>query len=236
VGIKNAESEILLFLDSDCLLDDIKILQKHRDFHLESPSIGCLGGLYRCDSHRVADRAYNYLQRRWLYWGTDQDNSKYLLGGHFSCKLSSIKTHRFDENIIWGGSETEFFFRLFSDGVTMKLEDRFEVLHDTRMTISELVKKLYRQGAGSRFHKNKHKTNDLYQYSEMRAVRLVENAEDQGLQFYIYLADEAFNQGKKGQRDKISSLEARFFIVKAYFRYKFLLLSKFFRSLKVLSK
>ncbi len=119
-GILAAQFELLVFLDDDCELSSKNLLQLHFQHHLKNLALFALGGLYHLESHaKYFDRLYNVLQMRWLYEGVKHEEgfrSHYLIGVHFSVKASFLEEYKitFNDTIIYGGSELEFFYKPIS--------------------------------------------------------------------------------------------------------------------------
>ena len=153
-GLKQAQAAIVLFLDDDCELNEPYFLSRHISFHHKHPAVFATGGGYQVPlgAGRL-DEVYNLIQMHWFGSGLNypgqNEITRYLLGGNFSIKARSTDPQKliFDEQIIYGGSEAEFFKR----AGLLKLELRansFDVLHHTRENIFSLTRKLYKQGRG----------------------------------------------------------------------------------------
>jgi hypothetical protein len=72
-----------------------------------------------------------------------------LIGGHFSIK-KSICVERgltFNEEIIYGGSELEFFLKAHQQKLKMRLFD-WVVLHCPKINFLSLSRKIFKQGKG----------------------------------------------------------------------------------------
>ncbi len=205
-GILSSKSDLLFFLDSDCILNDSDLVQKHYDFHQNNPKICCLGGMYENSSLRKLDVAYNYLQNRWLLSGSEGETSNHLIGGHFSCKKSLLKEQHFDEEITYGGSETEWFYRLKKMGCISVLNGQLKVGHRTKLKISDFLKKHYRQGQGARYLANKHNYEAEGRYSGFQSLSFHSQYYSKDLDFYIFLAEEAFLMGKESEKSRMHLL------------------------------
>lgn len=235
-GLRKANSNILIFFDSDCDLDDQNLLQKHFDRHLENPQMVCLGGVYTHSSESILDQAYNFIQRRWLYWGAEQDSCSYLLGGHFSCKKLLLKGFEFDESIVYGGSETEFFCRLKIAEIPCRLDLSLGVAHNTQLTMSDFVLKLFKQGAGAAYIERKLSFQFKDFYSNYGAVEFHDRNFFPEMRFGIFLAEQAFLKGKSSEGAGFPSWKRRLFILKAWLKYKKMRTLEFLRSVEELSK
>ena len=153
-GVRLAQAPIVLFLDDDCELHEPYFLSRHIAFHREHSSVFATGGGYQLPrgAGRL-DEVYNSIQMRWFVSGLLQpgqnEKTRFLLGGNFSIKarMAQDRNLKFDEQIRYGGSESEFF----KQAEILKLEvltNSFDVLHHTGETLFSLSRKLYRQGRG----------------------------------------------------------------------------------------
>jgi len=147
LGIEQATGDIFVFLDSDCEMVSDGFLEQHYLLHRENPGLSFLGGMYQYIGSRSCDLTYNYIQCRWLLRGLTSDGSRYLIGGNFSGKRSAFAAYKFDGDIKYGGSETEFFLRACRGGqAKIALYQNLLVGHNTHLNWLEFIKKAYRQG------------------------------------------------------------------------------------------
>lgn len=153
-GLKEAKAAIVLFLDDDCELHEPYFLARHIRFHAEHPTVFATGGGYQLPANSGRfDEIYNAIQMRWFFSGLLQpgqnETTRYLLGGNFSIKARLAIDHGllFDDQIKYGGSESEFFRKSAMLGLELRTNS-FDVLHHTRETLLSLSRKLYKQGRG----------------------------------------------------------------------------------------
>lgn len=171
-GLREARASLLLFLDDDCEIMDPYFLARHIRFHAENPAVFATGGGYQLpsDSGRF-DEIYNAIQMRWFLLGLLQpgqnQNTRYLLGGNFSIKAHIAKNLGllFDEQIKYGGSESEFFKKAGLLGLELHTNS-FEVLHHTRETLFSISGKLYQQGRGKALIDEKYPDAPIRESSE----------------------------------------------------------------------
>lgn len=150
-GIALASSEIILFLDDDCSLRGPLFLNQHLLVHAKKNEVFALGGGYTLlEPSRFWDRVYNYLQMKWFVIGARELNARSLLGGNFSVKARLLREFglSFDESIIYGGSEYEFFVKANRLGLVMEA-NMPDVVHHTSESLKSIVRKHYLQGRGS---------------------------------------------------------------------------------------
>lgn len=113
-GAAKSSAELLYFLDDDCLLFDEEHLQKTINFFKENTTADCAGGLYLSSKDSTANmRGYNEMSNSWIrittiHGGADTAIVRRLLGGNF-CIRRKIFGAGFDERIVSGGDEAEFF-------------------------------------------------------------------------------------------------------------------------------
>lgn len=150
LGQKLARGSYILFLDDDCRIDDLQILEKHEAAHKLNPDFFAVGGFYKTLSSAKIDQAYDAIQRRWLLTNclSLPGECLTLLGGHFSIKNCTDKP-LFDSTIIYGGSETEYFWRLGKSGYKFYLID-CSVIHSPGLSLQILAKKAFKQGVTHR--------------------------------------------------------------------------------------
>lgn len=200
LGLENSKGEILLFLDSDCELLEPNILQRHSDLHDSHPEASCIGGIYLYSGQAIRDLTYNYIQTRWLLRGQDGQYSRYLIGGHFSCKKVDLQGQQFDPNIAYGGSETELFLRMLDKkSLKYKLFSDLQVLHNTRLGVIDFTQKAFKQGVGARYIRQKLQQGientsigkDLIRFEELNYKREMD--------FWLALYDNSYNQGLRSK-------------------------------------
>jgi glycosyltransferase involved in cell wall biosynthesis len=152
-GISEARYKLLFFVDDDCELIDPLLLSKHFQTHQAKPDLFALGGNYAIPADtNFFSRLYQDIQMRWLFQSflhSDRPQARYLIGGHFSAKRDLIQANslKFNEAILYGGSELGFFEDAFQKSLNMELAD-LSVLHRTNETFLSLSKKVYKQGRG----------------------------------------------------------------------------------------
>lgn len=146
-GMLNARAPLIFFLDDDCWISDPQFLIKHEQFHAARPDIFAVGGYYRnANSSSLLAKAYSQIQEEWLKANCKAltGDCTTLLGGHFSIK-SAKNLPFFDESIIYGGAETEYFYRISQAGYRFCLSDVF-VEHNPHLTLFSFIKKARLQG------------------------------------------------------------------------------------------
>lgn len=161
VGIAASRGEIILFVDDDCWLNDVYLLQKHVHYQLKNPDVFALGGYYTLDvTAGFLDRCYQEIQMQWLQMGVVDHRTgrtRYLIGGHFSVKKDALNLNhlRFDPNIVWGGSELSLFMQAFALGLVIQLEN-LSLVHNPKLSFGVLFRKLLKQGRGKAYLNEPH--------------------------------------------------------------------------------
>jgi glycosyltransferase involved in cell wall biosynthesis len=155
-GLSIASSDLVIFFDDDCFIQDKKYIQKHLDFHKGEPKVFAFGGGYLLASEsKFFDSIYNYIQMKWFYSGNLGSNmsgvqlTQFLLGGNFSIKKEMARSNNlsFDESIVYGGSEYDFFRLAYTSQMLMSLTGP-DVVHFTNEDFSSITYKLFKQGRG----------------------------------------------------------------------------------------
>lgn len=174
IGISASQAELLLFLDDDCELDIARFLDIHIDLHQANPSTFAFGGGYQLPaSAQFFDEIYNYIQQQWLLWGKKQEGEndiQFLLGGNFSAKKLFIQDSEisFDENLIYGGTEMDFFRASEAKGLKKILID-LDLIHHTRESFWSLTRKTVKQGMGASY--SDQKFNSTFRLASYRSLR-----------------------------------------------------------------
>src|SRR5690606_35817288 len=116
-------------------------LQQIIDLHEHYKEIGAIGGSYTVNEDASEEEiAYNCISLEWQYLSKMGNNaSTRLVGGNLSYKknLLSESDERFDENILYGGSEAEFNQRLMKKGVKQIYIEDLKVLHESHVTTDD---------------------------------------------------------------------------------------------------
>ncbi len=149
LGLQKARGAISFLIDDDCKIIDpktfAKILDKHRDF----PQAVAIGGVYKTDPEAPAiDIAYNLLARAWQVPSVFKDHeSSRLVGGCVSYKTGKLLDcgELFNENIQFGGTESEFHRRLNRKGLQTLFFENLHVQHKTRLNTPGLIHKAFHQ-------------------------------------------------------------------------------------------
>lgn len=145
-GLLASKGKLIFFLDDDCWISDPDFLLKQEEAHKKNPWAFAIGGFYHNHSLSTLAKEYSKIQSHWLLNNkvSAAGECQTLLGGHFSIK-NSANLPLFDESIVYGGAETEFFFRLRKQGYRYLLTN-VSVNHSPQLTLISFMKKAYLQG------------------------------------------------------------------------------------------
>lgn len=159
LGLAKSTSDFVLFLDSDCQLTNPEHVVKMIEFINCYPMAAGVGGIYEIASNsNIVTKAYHYLQMDWLkkqIIGEDF-SARSLIGGHMLLRKSKLADLKFDEKIIFGGSEKEFFIRLLKKNAKLYLNLQMSVLHNSEISKKELLSKAMAQGQGEKYINSQH--------------------------------------------------------------------------------
>lgn len=158
-GLSSSNSDFVFFLDSDCELPDDYYIHKMYESLLAKPLAAGVGGGYVLGPNPgLESQAYQYMQMTWLY---EQIRNKdmlasSLIGGNMLLRKSMLAGFKFDENIIFGGSEREFFTRLQKINALFYLDLNLNVTHNSFLNEKQLLAKANAQFKGEKYIRVKH--------------------------------------------------------------------------------
>ncbi|MFN8791885.1 MAG: glycosyltransferase family 2 protein [Bdellovibrionales bacterium] len=153
-GLTESKSDLLLFLDSDCRVPHSNFLSEVVQRMKSQSFLTAAGGAYKIlENAGPGERAYNTLQLRWLQQGifNSKFETRHLLGGFLAIRKSTLKSHVFDERLIFGGTERELLRRLHQEGHAIQFWPDLSVTHLGQVTPRGLAKKAFSQGQGARY-------------------------------------------------------------------------------------
>jgi glycosyltransferase involved in cell wall biosynthesis len=192
-GVSMASGDVLVFLDDDCVVSDPLFLQEHFDRHIDTHISG-VGGPYRLVGRQTCwGRGYHHIQNEWLHdHRLPQGLNMHLLGGNSSFKKHVFEKLRFDENILFGGTETEFQTRLYHAGHRLKLFADLKVDHDGHLRFLDFIKKAFKQGLGTSYIKAKNPPSPQFIFWQDN-----KRSESWHVRVAIWLYRRAFAAGQK---------------------------------------
>jgi hypothetical protein len=119
--------------------------------HAGEPQVAGIGGRYsNPQSCSKTCQFYNWMVEMWLESNRTCDGDQLaLVGGNASYKRSVFdEGFRFDEALVYGGTETEFNNHLARNGHRLKLDERLAVIHNYSGTWRSLIWRAWKQGRG----------------------------------------------------------------------------------------
>ena len=158
-GLRKSSSDFVYFFDSDCELADEFHINKAVEGLLSRPGSAGIGGGYTlAGDASLPSQAYQYLQITWLQEQIQNHEmqSGALIGGNMLLRKSKLAGLEFDETILFGGSEREFFIRLMKFSPLLYLDFDLNVIHNSCISEKQLLKKAKAQSSGEMYIKSKH--------------------------------------------------------------------------------
>ncbi len=150
-GLDRARGEIVVLLDDDTFVTDREFLHKIARAHARHPEAIAIGGGYvPKDSLTPIEAAYHWILDHELRATVgERDEARLLRAGNVSLKASQLESHhRFDDRVVFGGSELSLFTRLRSEQNLFLLFDALSVEHRAQVSFFELAKRAFYQGYG----------------------------------------------------------------------------------------
>lgn len=186
-GLRHTSSDLVMFLDSDCIVEDPYLLEKYIQHMNNHPELTGCGGPYQIPENSTnVSQVYQSLQMDWLYSGIIDHSLKtqYLLGGNLVLRKSKMNGSEFDEKIIFGGTELELILRLVKDQHSFQLLEQQKVIHVTKLSLFDMCKKAYQQGQGQLYTKKK--LNLLPQKPQKIFIQQIQNPFLESITFKSY--------------------------------------------------
>jgi len=197
LGLQKAKQDIVFFVDDDCELIDPQFLRKLCDLHEQNLDTFAIGGSYISPSNaRAIDKAYNIMARAWQSPQLFGENQSWrLLGGNLSFKRHELLNTQqtFNEDIAFGGAETEFLERLQKLEHKALFIDSLELCHHTHLDEKNLVSKAFYQAiTHSRYQVDGGVEDNYYQAKKALWAREIASGEEEFLEILYYM--ELYNQ------------------------------------------
>ena len=178
LGISFSQGEVILFIDDDCEFPDNEFLQRVADLHIEFAETAGIGGRYLApDELNHPEFSYHLNSDLWLLNSmTSENKTTNLVGGCSSYKKSVFsEDFQFNEEIAFGGSETDFNLRLISKGLTLRLCPEHDLIHRPSLNLTSLLRKAFKQGIGARRRQAENITTGKYfrerQFDSLSALK-----------------------------------------------------------------
>lgn len=150
LGLKQSRGEIVAYFDDDCVVPHRSYLSEIARAHAENVQASAIGGGYFAPiDANAAEIAYNHIAHAWLSRRTEEGGKFInLVGGNVSYKRHHLieKGFTFNDDIVFGGAETEMHLRMFRSGLELIYLEHLKVEHRARLNGVQLVSKGYKQG------------------------------------------------------------------------------------------
>ncbi len=159
LGLKHASGDLILFLDDDCLIADLNYFNKAL-FEFINNKREIFGGGYTIKGNLgSATIAYQIISEDWQ---NNLDQSHRLLGGNLFIKRSILNNNiKFNNEITFGASETEFIENQRAFGTDVHFIDDLDVIHAPSISVADIAHKAYMQGKNSKEFVKKHSSLNL---------------------------------------------------------------------------
>ena len=150
-GLERARGEIVVFLDDDTFVADRAFLQKILAAHSSHPEALAIGGAYLPKAEMTPiESAYHWILEHQLRSNLgERDEARSLRAGNVSFKAVGLETkHRFDDRVVFGGSELSLFAKLRREQNLFLLLDSLSVEHRATISLFEIARRGFYQGYG----------------------------------------------------------------------------------------
>jgi GT2 family glycosyltransferase len=173
LAVREFPSEIVVFFDSDCFVQDTQWLRRHVEAQ-RNPSVGIVGGGILGVGEGLVAQADSY-----CHWLTNIPNARpiditftsgpsltklscHLVSTNMSVKLQVFdKIGGFDERFRTG-EDVDFCERTVRAGFTIRFQPDITVNHWDRCTLREFVQSYYRMGKDRIAVRRKHRTRFMW--------------------------------------------------------------------------
>ena len=142
VGIEEAENEILVFVDGDCILDE-ELLEVYHEFFEEEDKAAATG-----KTEIISDsKMWEIIQEKYDYEAENGSDPLFNTRNAAVLKQVAEELDGFNEDFYRGGDE-EFGMRLQENGYEIEFLDNAVIQHRPDRGLIEELKVTYKQGKG----------------------------------------------------------------------------------------
>ena len=187
VGWQAAQTPWVYFLDDDVILPDSRHLERSIQFLKEKSESAVIGGPYHFGGRKKLAQLYHQLQNRWYssgYLGSSQ--WVHLLGGNLLVRREAMSSPLFCESLLFGGTETELFFRMAQKGLSLQKAENLFVVHDVKMSLLDFMFKNFQQGVGQAYLSSQDYYREPFIYQEHSLSMLPSWADRKLLSFALF--------------------------------------------------
>lgn len=150
LGASKANGDILLFLDSDVIIN-IDSLFLINDFFVKNENIQLMQGTYSY-KHNYKYASSQFMMSHYAYYVFPENKKETeTLVTNFFCIKRKIfnKFNGFDENFYSSNSEDEELgYRLIESGLKISINDKLKPFHDINIKFYDFIKKGFKQHIG----------------------------------------------------------------------------------------
>ena len=159
-GIKNASSEILAFIDDDCVADSDwakSVIETHR-LNPDKPVVGGLTYVSACEDTALVSQ---FLSNSSAETGFKEKEIVFSPAWNVSIKKYIFSEYLFNENFPFpGGENLEFFWRIYKQGYKFVRNKNIKIIHARNKNLLSFLKQAYYHGRGNLLtaylHKGEH--------------------------------------------------------------------------------
>lgn len=148
-GIKNASSEILAFIDDDCVADSdwVKLILETHRLNPDKPVVGGLTYVSECENTSLVSQ---FLTNNSIEAGFNKKEIIFLPACNVSIKKYIFSEYLFNESFsLPGGEDLEFFWRIFKQGHRFVWNRNIKVIHARNDDLLSFLKQAYCYGRGN---------------------------------------------------------------------------------------
>lgn len=215
LGLSKAQGKYLFFLDDDCFVSRPQYLKKGIELLERWPEVSAVGGPYtlRAKSNLV-EQVYNSICRQWLEDSVRKSGyTVNLVGGNMVFRRSVFAGDlRFNEEIVFGGAETELHARLVQQGYRLRYEPNFTVEHHLHLNLQQFFFKAFWQGFGAA----RREQAQLSTKTKAKSVFSACPYPSRLTEFYLAFYDHSFQMGQEWAK-RVTSRSPRWSEVAALF-------------------
>ena len=149
LGLKQAGSPIIYFIDEDVILKDEEALSRVLKLHKKQPHVTAIGaGYYDHPESSLWGLSYNYVVRVWMKaW------PEFMPGGNLSVKTDKAFKALFksSHHLGFGGEEIHFLKSLMAEGHKTLQDDSLSAYHIARHSFFKFIRRAWLHGANLAF-------------------------------------------------------------------------------------
>ena len=166
LGAAMTDSEIVAYLDSDCIAEPNWLEELIKPF-TESNDIVITGGKINdpspCNYWQIVMLGNNFLAHKSGYIHK-------IIGCNMAFRRTFLLNNRFDETLKYGGDETDLCMRVCTTGLKIYYQDSAKVTHHHRNRFASLAKQRFLTGVGNYYVRLK---NGVFPFVSIKSLVLL---------------------------------------------------------------